>query len=888
MQSADLQEFRISIMSSIKITYSYYEGFLMKGGESMKLLFAGFLWAFFCTALRIMLFFRKNLLQSRKNLRTIYCIQLCRYIGYFAYSLGYIDRMLLTDATRKHFSLIQFRVRKALAESRSSVPFVYEDEPFFNAYEAISQLWAKRRAQREVCKSLKLSRNTLKTWEQNFVNYGTLGLLSELSYVAVDPALERLVVLIKSSRPHERANFALRLAEALEIKEACLDLIRQIQRCHGYGQLMDEKDLQYYQGLQHILDSVQKQRKSKSLVHDPTDRGKSFLNFKQDHLQQRVELFKTLSELDKQRQIRPVLKQFGMAPNRFYVLKNRYLIYGIWGLVDLIQKGQIGEKISPELELQIIEERLMDPSLSTAKMIKKFNLKCSRANVQKIYTRWKLSRFKKPVPIRGVISHGIPTRIHRAYGSLEVSAKARFPDLIETARLKVNRSFIRLVKCLAHRKVVISNPGPIILAPFLDQLGVVEALHTHGPEDLRCDEITNNIIVNVMRIIAGFPSIHDYTMNSDRSVAVASGLSLNPGKSRFYDSLDELRFSHLQGLRNDASCRAKELGVIEGKEIAVDYHCDPSDSRFPQDKSFSKSPDKNGDMVYAHRPQILWDSITNTIINIAYCEGKSRAPSALYKFCEENLFKIIDPEAIAEIYADSEYTGERQLIYLTIRSETDITMCLKQNPKIKRWKEQTIKKGQWEAYRENYRIASQDYILPETAKPFRFIVKQNKETDEIRCFGSTHTDYSPSKILDSYHIRWPVETGIKDLIENYFLNKPTGTSPEKVEAHYYCVMLARLTVDYFRSLLCVPQWSGPEEWDCVLSTIRTSIFSNQNCELTLHDSGDLQLTYLDGDRLGIKKRLSKLLSKRKDAGLNRVSWWGNRGVHVEIKNQYDF
>ena len=41
--------------------------------------------------------------------------------------------------------------------------------------------------------------------------------------------------------------------------------------------------------------------------------------------------------------------------------------------------GQIGEKISPELELQIIEERLMDPSLSTAKMIKRFNLKCSRA-----------------------------------------------------------------------------------------------------------------------------------------------------------------------------------------------------------------------------------------------------------------------------------------------------------------------------------------------------------------------------------------------------------------------------------------------------------------------------------------------------------------------------
>ena len=43
-----------------------------------------------------------------------------------------------------------------------------------------------------------------------------------------------------------------------------------------------------------------------------------------------------------------------------------------------------------------------------------------------------------------------------------------------------------------------------------------------------------------------------------------------------------------------------------------------------------------------------------------------------------------------------------------VRSEADITMCLKQNPKIKKWKEQTIKKGHWKDYGENCRIASQD------------------------------------------------------------------------------------------------------------------------------------------------------------------------------------
>jgi hypothetical protein len=50
-------------------------------------------------------------------------------------------------------------------------------------------------------------------------------------------------------------------------------------------------------------------------------------------------------------------------------------------------------------------------------------------------------------------------------------------------------------------------------------------------------------------------------------------------------------------------------------------------------------------------------------------------------------------------------------------------------PENKRWKEETLKESPWEDYENEYRIASRDYMLPETGKPFRFIVKQNKETD---------------------------------------------------------------------------------------------------------------------------------------------------------------
>lgn len=562
--------------------------------------------------------------------------------------------------------------------------------------------------------------------------------------------------------------------------------------------------------------------------------------------------------------------------------------YGVWGLVDLIHTSRrTGEKISPELELTIIEQRLMNPSLSAKKMIKHLELKCSRANVQKIFTRWKLSTFKVSKPLRGVVATS-PIKISKKTTLVERSARCQFPDLIKAANLKINNSFLRFLNHLQYRSVSVSNPGAIIIAPFLEQLGVIEAIYTYGPATFRTTEITNDIIVNVLRIITGFPTINDFMLNSDHSVAIGSGLVVHQRRSNFYRKLEDFRFSHLLKLRNDAARRARELNIIEGKDISIDYHCDSSDSRYPRDKGLSKSPDKNGDMVYAHRPQILWDSCTNSIINIAYCEGRSRAPSALYRFCEENLFNIIDPSAIAEIYADSEYTGEKQLIYLIVRSSSSVTMCLKQNKRIKKWKEEVLKEPNWQPYGDKYRIASRDYILPESGRTLRFVVKQDIETNETRCFGSTHLDWSPTKILNMYHIRWSVESGIKDLIQNYFLNHPPGDSPEKVEVHYYCVMLARLVIDYFRSIFCESKWRTAEGWESVLSTIRTTIFSNQNCELTLHESGDLKLTYLDGDTNGIKHRLKSMLEQRKIAGLNKVSWWGDRGVRIEIEDQFNF
>ena len=57
--------------------------------------------------------------------------------------------------------------------------------------------------------------------------------------------------------------------------------------------------------------------------------------------------------------------------------------------------------------------------------------------------------------------------------------------------------------------------------------------------------------------------------------------------------------------------------------------------------------------------------------------------------------------------------------------------------------------------------------------------------------------------------------------------------------------------------------------------------------MSLNETGDFQLTYLDGDPLGIETNLKKMLDQRKTSGLNNVSWWGGRGIAIKIEDRFD-
>ena len=81
----------------------------------------------------------------------------------------------------------------------------------------------------------------------------------------------------------------------------------------------------------------------------------------------------------------------------------------------------------------------------------------------------------------------------------------------------------------------ICDPGPFILAPFVNDLGFVQSFETYGPPKLRGREITNLAMLNVFSIIAGYCRISHLGNSRDRSVALASGIGLFGSSFRFYE-----------------------------------------------------------------------------------------------------------------------------------------------------------------------------------------------------------------------------------------------------------------------------------------------------------------------------------------------------------------
>ncbi len=790
--------------------------------------------------------------------------------------------MILSDRSIQNFQKLCAQVSHAMAQHGRRTPYLV-GHSVIQEYECLRRVWLKREPIKNVCATYGLSRTSYYDFEHRFVEYGVAGLFPELNGTTQRPSLERLVLLAKQARPSLGVQALLRVAEAVPLtrSEAEVDIISQVLKSHGLNPSAQASDAEFFGRLQRILDHLKRLKQKRLRGRDPSARPKSFF-VDEDGCQRHLELLRELFYSPKAK-AGEACARHGVSRSTYYRLVEAYRAYGPWGLIGSPLPGKEG--LSDELQLNVILSKLRHPSFSAQEVVDALKLRCSRFQVNRIFQQWELTdKNRRPVALD---EYAAPESDAPAEPVRSAWHLYNEQDLLD--RYRINRHFALICRKMQHHAYHLCDPGPLLLAPFVSDLGVVQAFESYGPERLRGRDLTNLALLNVFRILAGYRRINHLSDHRDRSVALASGLGLFGSTSRFYEDTVEFTFEHLHRMRLDLVARAKELNLIDGTRLACDFHFKEFYGRFAEEKQIGHGPNKSGQLVPGFRPHVAWDLVNNVLVTMSYFQGAARGPRVLRSFCQEHLFAALDPLAVEELYLDSEYTKESDLAYLTqeLCPNGEVYICLRQNKQIRKLIAPALADSDWLPHDKHDERKGLDVTLPHSGLPLRIVLLRGRETKEhVRCFGTTDTTVSEVELLQKYPYRWLVENGIKDLVGSYFLDDVYGADPQKIEFEFYCVMVARLAYEYFLKEMGEPYNARTDGNKTTLATMRTLLFEKHNCTVHQDGEGNLVITLLDGGADKLVRDVSEMFERLRDSGRNKVLWWGNRGVMIRQAKQF--
>ena len=799
--------------------------------------------------------------------------------------------MILSPAGIRYFKLLGSKVTKEMASSQSATPYFITNDPVIRRYEALRKVWFAGVPIKKVCAEYNLPRSSYYEIEDRFVGNGFAGLF-RLPGTAADqvPHLEQLVLIVKHCRPSVSQLAVLRVAQATPSTSGVANskVVSRILNSHGYEYAGMEADREFFARIQRCLSELKSLKERPVTGRNRDDRKKTFFA-DGDPYHNRIELLRELFYNPKAK-VYETCTRFNVSVTTYYRLIGEYRLYGPWAVISANAYGK-KDSISDELQLKILLERLEHPSWSAQQIVDEGKLRCSRYVANRIIKRWGLQdKNRVPVALDRFMELSAPQR-QQPFKPIE-TAYELLPEQILLKTRRINRHFELICKKMKTNVYHICDPGPLILAPFVADLGIVQSFETYGPVKLRGEEITNLAMLNVFRIIAGYRRIKHLSNNRDRSVALASGIGLFGSSSRFYEQTCEFKFDQLHKMRCDLVARAKQLDIIEGLKLAFDFHFKDFYGKNAFEDGIGKGPNKNGDLVPGFRPHVAWDLAANVIVTIAYYQGGVRSTKIIRQFCEQNIYPILDPLAIEEIYMDSEYTKEGDFHYFkeTSFKNGELYVCLKQNLQIKKLIAPALQEIEnWvilpAAKEDEYKTLK--VILPKTKLPLKVVIlRDRKSKKNLRCFATTDTELGAQELLKKYRYRWIIENGLKDLVASYYIDEVYGKDPEKIEFEFYCVMVARIAYEHFLKELGGQYLTKEDGNKYTLNSMRNLLFEKRNCTVEQNSEGDIVMSILDGEDTKLVHSVSQMLNKLKEKGKNKVLWWNNRSVLLRVANQY--
>ncbi len=795
--------------------------------------------------------------------------------------------MILSKSTLDYFRSMQSRVSQTLAKSGHTQPYAVEGDIVIENYEILREVWLKKEPIKTICSRRSFSRSQYYEMEDRFLRHGVVGIFPDFKEASYCPDLERLVLMVKDSRSSLSQQSIFRVAHAIPLTRpyADVDLIGQILKSHGLAVSSQPGDKEFWGRVQRSLQQCEELKQRRVRGRSKGNRSGTFF-MDDDPCLKRLELLRELF-YNPNTKIKERSVQYGIAPTSYYRLVNDYRQWGPWAVIPASQPGK--DAASSEWELRIVLEKLHHPEMSAQQMVRKLKLRCSRFAVNRVFGRWDLrDKRRPPIALDRYVEKTIFEGEEPVRPLSSVYRLHSERSLLDSRR--VNREFELLCKKMQTHAYHLCDPGPLLLAPFVNDLGIIQAFESYGQPRLRGADLSNLALLNVFRIIGGYRRINHLSNNRDRSVALASGLGMFGTRSRFYEDTLEFNFDQLHSLRCDLVARAKELELIKGVKIAFDFHFKPFYGKHSEEHGIGKGPNKSGDMVAGFRPHVAWDLATNTILSMTYFHGGVRSTGIVEQFCQQHIFSIFEPEAIREIYLDSEYTKEGLIQYFNRATgkNGEVYMCLKRNPQIKKLTAPALAEPQgWEPLDSEDEIKDLSVILPKTGLALKIVIIRDLETGaNIRCFGSTCTSLAPRDLLSKYRYRWLIENGLKDLVYSYFIDEMYGKDPEKIEFEFYCVMIARLAYEYFLKELGGGHYCKEDGNKTTLQTMRCLLFEKRNFTMEVNSSGDFILTLLDSAGNDLENQVAQMLDKMMDTGRNKVLWWNNRGIRLRFENQY--
>lgn len=809
--------------------------------------------------------------------------------------------MLLSDALIRYLRFI--RSKPAQLE-------VYRlDDPVVRRYEMLREYANANFSSKklnELAIRYDIAAKTIKNYLEIKRNKGTVALFLEplvTSNGLVSPDLEKKIVILYQGGEQETKdilNTLWAVDPVLKSRGLTSRHIHRVLNSYGLLPIVGLEDVNFHE-LQALVSTYWE------LYNTRNGRPLDVFYDPKDQIQRRLEMFRAVYHPqadDEKKSVVAAARQYGLSKMQFYNIKKLFESFGVLGLLGM-RRGRVSKhKLTPKIETRLVHRKLVEPHIDSKQLpawvAEEFGVTLSSIAIYKVLLVW-FGPASQVLTRRGQDAMGHSRReIPHVSAAADIALIARSSEERKQPMShlyglsfpvpQVEMLFADIMEWLGQgHGIEISRPGLFIMAPYFRKLGIYECFETLVRNDAISRSTFYAFMVNINRILGGLCTINRLPLETDLALPLASGLGAMISPKTVHNGLEELTAELIHHLKLDVARAARKLGLIKGRKSAFDFHCIIFYGDDADVKGFTKGPTNKGVCLPGHRPHIWWDLGANTIGFIYYCQGKERAAKTVVPFLHSCVFEVIEPEMLEQVFMDSEYTSFDIFSYLVDAEElhVDVTMCMRSNA-LRKFIADKIENGPWRPWGKNgkYELCSARVTLEDVGRSVHLVLKRKVGKTKFRIFLTTRAHLTDEELLNEYGDRWGIENGIKDLIYSYFLDQvPSNSDPVKIDAHFYCVMAAKLAVDLF-----IKEIGGFVSQDRnhsrrTLHSLRDIFFTGKVARLT-REIDQLVVTYHDGIQPAAWELLLRLQEiQDTDPLAIAIPWWGGMRPVVRFQSQ---